>query len=125
MSEEQWIEIPGYPDYAVSSEGRVWNLKLNKELLGHPVGRTKKYTIKNQQGGWDTYSLDQILNGVDFGSELEPIRMRKIRVVETGEVFDNVEAVRAGLLADKSTIYKVLRGQLRHVAGVSLEYFYE
>lgn len=34
--EERWAQIDGFPGYAVSSHGRVMNLKFNRELTPRP-----------------------------------------------------------------------------------------
>ncbi len=121
---ETWAPIPGYPDYAVSSEGRVWNTKLNKELAGHRGDDRVLITIKNEHGEWDTYRKDQVLNSVDFKDMASQISVRKIRDVNTGDIWENADEVIKHLHADRSLVYKVLRGQRPHVGGVVLEYFY-
>lgn len=122
---EVWAEIPGYSDYAVSNQGRIWNLKLNKELDGSKSDSRIRVTMRNDQGGWDTYNKDQILNSVDFESMRMEIQVRKIRIVETGEIFHDAIEVAKRLLTDKSSVYKALKGTRPKVRGVELEYIYD
>jgi hypothetical protein len=121
---EKWAPIPGYPDYAVSTEGRIWNTKLNREVAGYRADGRTRISMKNEQGGWDSYRKDQILNSVDFVDMATQIPVRKVRDTNTGEIWENADDAIKHLHADRSEVYKVLRGQRPHVRGAVLEYFY-
>lgn len=121
---ETWAPIPGYPDYSVSSQGRIWNTKLNREVSGYRSDGRVRISMKNEQGGWDSYRKDQILNSVDFHDMAAELPIRKVREVNTGEIWDNADEAIKHLHADRSEVYKVLRGQRAHVRGAVLEYFY-
>ena len=124
MTNEVWAPIPGYPDYAISSEGRVWNVKLNKEVSGHRADGRTRVTLKNQNGDWHSYRKDQIINSVDFMEMSDRLPIRKVRDVDSGEIWENADEAIRHLRVDRSDAYKVLRGQRPHVGGVTLEYFY-
>lgn len=40
MLEEQWVPLPGYPNYEVSNYGRVVNVRSGKDLTPYPDKRT-------------------------------------------------------------------------------------
>jgi hypothetical protein len=68
----------------------------------------------------------------DDGSEFDPLTPsgrapwgKRIRVVETGEVFRSVRECARYLEADYTSIYKVLRGERKRHAGYTFEYYEE
>lgn len=75
---------------------------------------------------------DHLLN-IRFGNgrgvgvirkKLEDKKERRIRVIETGMVFRNVETLSKFINGDLSTIYKVLRGERISCRGYTFEYVY-
>lgn len=125
MSKEIWRQIPGYPGYAVSSRGHVMNTRLNKTIEGRPYGKQTRVSIKSKDGFWHEYPTDRLMSMVDFGDQESSVGIRKIRIVETGKVFNNVSEVATALVTDDSSVYKALRGDRPRVMGVTVEYFYD
>lgn len=37
MEQEVWCEIDGFPNYLISDHGRLWNLKFDKDVIGHAI----------------------------------------------------------------------------------------
>lgn len=52
-------------------------------------------------------------------------RARKVRIVETNEVFLTVENCARYIGGDASSIYRVLRGERISHKGYTFEYYYE
>ena len=123
--DEKWVTIPGYTEYAVSDQGRRMNLKLNKLQEGRHHGNQLRVSIRSQDGFYHEYNISRLMLMVDFSEERD-VKIRKIRNVDTGELYENAEHARRELNASsRSDIYKVLRGERPRVSGVQLEYFYD
>lgn len=123
--DEVWAEIPNYPGYAVSNLGRVLNTKLNRLMEGQPHGDRVRVSIKHADGYHHYYSIETLMNMVDFTRVDEPIRVRKIKIVDTGVIYDKVEDVAEALLTDTSSVYRALRGSRPRVMGKTVKYVYE
>lgn len=121
-NEEVWAAIPGYPGYAVSNRGRVMNVKLNRILDGRTQGGTTVVGIQDENRMLRYFDVAKLMIGCDFSAVDNQVSTRKIRVVETGEVFNNVNEISRALLTDKSSIYKALRGDRPRVMGVTIEW---
>ena len=52
-------------------------------------------------------------------------RARKVRIVETGDIFLTVENCAKYIGGDPSSIYRVLRGERISHKGLTFEYYYE
>lgn len=158
--QEIWAEIPGFPDYAVSSHGKVKNLRFDKELKQQTTSYGAKQVILRRNGksycrlvhrlvaecfvsgfrpdrnirhhnddnGDNFVENLRFKEGVGLGRYLdqhEPIRVRRILVTDTGQIFRSVLDAARFFNCDVSTIYKVLRGERPHHLGHQFEYYEE
>ncbi|QCG77558.1 HNH endonuclease [Microbacterium phage DizzyRudy] len=157
--EEVWAEVAGFPDYAVSTHGRVRNVRTHAVL--RPRNNSYGYTRVGLRKDGKTHDLyvhhlvakafitgyypgvqirhandnsDNSANnlrfrrGVRMGrlrSQPQRARARKVRIIETGEVFLTVENCAKYIGGDVSSIYRVLRGERVSHKGLSFEYYYE
>lgn len=83
--------------------------------------------LKPADGDWSNchvYNL-RLRRGARMGLLNKPgpdkVYVRQIRIVETGQVFRNVETCAAFLKTDPSNIYKVLREERPHHLGLTFE----
>lgn len=125
MKEELWVELNHYPNYAVSNKGRVLNMRLNRVLDGTIVGGRRVVSVKSDEGYFHQFSTDRLQALVDFSNGMPNLTTRKIKVVETGIMYDSVALAAKGFRTDSSTIYKALNGVIKTVMGVKLEYVYD
>lgn len=159
--EEKWAIIEDFPNYAVSTHGRVKNVKMGGRILKgtydsygncrvHLVRGNEKhnklvhrlmakaflpgfeevYKIKhinksNRQNQIQNLKLGQGRRTGVVRRDIEPPLFRKIRVVETEQVFMNVTSCARYFNCDKSTIYKVLRGDRESHLGLTFEWYIE
>lgn len=123
--DEVWASIPGYPGYAVSNTGRVWNTKLNRVVEGKIHGNQRRVSVRHADGYHHYYNIDTLMQMVDFEDQSIPVTARKIRIVDTGEVYDHVDGVARALYTDSASVYRALRGARPRVMGKTVEYVYE
>lgn len=161
MTEERWAQIEGFPDYAVSDQGRVMSLRFDRILKPRinsygnarvaltrdrevhdlyisrlvaeaflPEFRTE-YRVRHRRE--EEKANNEVTNlkfpeGKRFGqlakNVVGPV-YRKIRIVETGEVFRTVHDIARRLGCAPSSVYRVLRGDRRSHMGYTFEYFLE
>lgn len=159
MTEEQWAEVADFPNYAVSSLGRVMNIRTNAILrprdnsYGYSRvalrrdGKTfdvyvhhlvAKAFIKEYRDGTHIRHLREnsdngVMNlGFKKGKRMGQLnryprrtRARRVRIIETDEVFLTVENLAKYIDGDPSSIYRVLRGERYSHKGMTFEYVYE
>ena len=154
-----WAPIDGFDDYAISSHGRVKNLKFDRMLTPRSNGYGyKKVALRRENesherlvhqlvaqafvGGYyigakvkhhngdngDNHVFNlRLMAGAKLGRlvrEHDPVSPRRIKIVETGQVFRGAAEAARHLYCDKSSIYAVLRGTRKSHRGYSFEYCY-
>lgn len=62
MLYETWCEVPGYNQYLVSDQGRVWNTTLGRELRGyiHHKGM-RRVRIMNNEGKYVDWYIHRLV----------------------------------------------------------------
>lgn len=160
MTEERWAQIEGFPDYAVSDQGRVKSLRFDHILAprtnsyGQPrvvLMRDKvpheryvnrlvaeafipefklEYRVRwrNEDKSDNGVNNLKFPNGRRMGQLARTVPApvyRRIRIVETGEVFRSIDDLAKYLGGDPSSIYRVLRGDRKSHKGYTFEYFLE
>lgn len=159
MPDEVWVEVEGYPGYAVSNRGRVMNCHTNYIL--RPRDNSYGYSrvaLRRDGRTHDVYvhhlvakafitgyhdgvqirhehdNSDNHVNNLRFrrGARMGTLvrnprraRTRRVKIVETGEVFLTVENLAKYIQGDASSIYRVLRGERISHKGLTFEYAYE
>lgn len=51
MLDEQWVPMPGYPNYEVSNCGRITNVKTGRDLTPYPDKRTGAMRVALYRNG--------------------------------------------------------------------------
>lgn len=159
-NEERWAQIEGFPDYAVSTHGKVANTKHNRLLSLRPNSygglRVVLYDENGQRHDRYVHHLvaaafttgyipgtqvrqfdrdktnNNVFNlrfrgGVRMGNLVRkppPPNYRRIRIVGTEMVFDNISECADFVRGDTTSIYRVLRGEREMYKGYSFEYEY-
>lgn len=163
--EEVWVEIDGYPNYAVSNKGRIVNQETDMILRERP-NENGYMRVALYQNGWrrDHY-VHQLVAFAFFGdfrlgehlewvngdvSDNRPENLRtkkvkrelireaahlraaadeqyrpwgkRVRIVETGEVFRTVRDCANYINGDYSSIYRCLRNERASHMGFTFEY---
>jgi hypothetical protein len=156
MIEEQWAEIEGYPDYAVSNHGQVKSLRFNRLLkprgnsynlhrvtlyndrqarefyVHHLVAAAfidgyipgKQVRHRNDNNDNHVYNL-RFPEGVRLGRLIQnppQPKERKILIVETGVVYDDIHQCAEHIGGHTSSIYRVLRGERKNHLGYTFQY---
>jgi hypothetical protein len=157
--DEVWAEVENFPDYAVSTHGRVMNVRTN--VILRPRNNSYGYTrvgLRRDGRTHDVYvhhlvakafitgyypgvqirhAVDNSNNhvnnlrfrrGVRMGlvaKHPRKARARRIKIVETGQVFMTVESCASYINGDVSSVYRVLRGERVSHKGFTFEYLYE
>lgn len=153
-----WATIEEFPEYAISSFGRVKSLKFDRMLTPRSNGYGYQKVVLRRDGrsyeklvhrlvaqafvsGFRehtkvTHAEDntnnhvnnlRLLKGARMGrlvQEHDPVRPRRLKIIETGQVFRTAEDAARYLGGDKSSIYAVLRGDRRSHRGYTFEHFY-
>lgn len=157
---EHWAVIEEYPTYAVSSHGRVRNVRHGNFLESKPnsygyLRVTLSSPTKRQQifihqlvaqhfiSEWyqgvhvTHYDGDNTNNNVmnlrfkggkrhgQYIGRYDKVGVRRVRIVETGEIFRSVRDLARYIHGDVSTIYKVLRGVIPAYRGYTFEFYVE
>ena len=154
--EEVWAEIEGFPNYMVSTFGRVYNSSTHVYLKGRP---TQQGYLRVVIAGKDQYIAQLVakaffgafrhgmhvshVNGDKNNNSTVNLRLRagmrrvddnrenhrewgrRVRIVETGEVFRTVRDCANYIGGDYGSIYAVLRGKRNHHQGFTFEYYEE
>jgi hypothetical protein len=159
MSSEVWVEVEGFPGYAVSNRGRVMNRETNYIL--RPRDNSYGYSrvaLRKDGKTHDVYvhrlvakafitgyhdgvqirhkqdNSDNSVNNLRFrrGERMGTLvkrpkkaQARRIRIVETNQVFLSVDSCAKYIDGDASSIYRVLRGERETHKGFTFEYHYE
>lgn len=149
-SEEVWVPIEGYSDYHVSNRGRVYNTVTDRMmttgihkgafrrvnlydkgvLRGHYVHRL---VAKHFIPGWREGIGVKHHNGDSTDNRVENLyyegRIReranpnlKVKIIETGEVFDNVAAVARHIKGQPYNVRRVMDGTLSRHKGYTFMY---
>lgn len=160
---ELWLPIPDYPNYEISSEGRVWNKKRGVFLT--PCAKDNGYltvTLCNKNGHKSHYVHRLVartfydtdvdnrpqVNHIDgnkannFIGNLElctnaenlhhafrtglkrgsgPYPYKKVRVVETGEVYSNLHECARAIDGREGSISHCLKGNRKTHRGYHFE----
>lgn len=147
--------IEGYPDYFITSCGRVWSFKSNKFLklkkqktgycyvdLYNENGQTRFYIHRlvaeayiSNPSNFDT--VDHIdfnkennnVNNLRWMSRSENTRRKKnpkrVRCIETGEIFDSLAEAARAVGRDRTNICSCLKGRQKTCGGFHWEYYKE
>ncbi len=157
---ELWSEIEHFPNYLISSEGRLKNRTTGKLLNPSVRGRTSPYLRSNlcvygccstqnihvlvaeafigQVGaGFEVNHIDgnKLNNRVEnleivtpsqnvihaYSLGLRKPTNKKVRCIETGEVFDSYKAAAEHLGMSKQYVSMVMRGVVSHAKGYHFE----
>lgn len=154
---EVWHYVEDFPDYVVSSEGRVLNLKYDRLVTGTITDRGYvKVILVNKRGRKQFYvhqlvacaflgdwrpgtrvrhvNDDKTVNSVENlqvmgGESLPPINYesprlhaRRLRIIETGEVFRTAYDCARHIGGNATNIYRVLNGYRNSHRGFTFEY---
>lgn len=155
---EQWQEIPGFPNYAVSNQGRVANVRTGRVLKGGviPAGYlqvTLRRDITNfnkyihilvaeaflgprPYPGWEVNhihepKLDNRVVNLEWVSASDNVlhsyrtglrKTKKVRIVESGEIFKNASELAYHLGVSRSYVSNHLSGKILNVRGLHIEY---
>lgn len=158
---EVWKRVTDFPNYQVSSYGRVLNTERDRYLthiansrghlrvtlwaegvpqvvyLNHLVARTffgefeydSRIQVKHVNGDINDNHVDNLML---YKGTVRPDRAnrksgwgKKVKILETGEIFRTVQDCARYIGGDHSKIYAVLRGERRHHLGFKFEYYEE
>lgn len=155
---ERWVGIPEFPDYIVSTYGRVANYRLNHILSPRPAFNNNKKVQLRLDGRpyekmihrlvaeafLDDYAPHVNIKHIDDDKsnnhyrnlrmdtpergEYEEhdwpdgIKVRRLRIIETGQTFPSVEKCAAYVGTDNGSIYRVLNGTRRSAKGYTYEF---
>ncbi|AMM44439.1 HNH endonuclease [Arthrobacter phage GoCrazy] len=139
MQEEQWVEVEGYPNYAVSSYGRVMNVNTGEELSLRDNGRGYMRVALSNEGRVRDFYVQQLVAQAFFGAfdageqiewvngdrsnnQLENLRLKKrsrqMLYDEYGYVEDQSkvrgERVR---IVETGQVFRTARDCARHING--------
>jgi hypothetical protein len=163
--QETWIEIAGYPNYAVSNYGQVINVVTDTILKPRPNDRGYlRVRLSNDEDHGREFYIHKLVGQAFFNFPLEEhtihydddknnnsvsnLRLRKrvrtdistrplrgqekveyqrqwgkrIRIIETAEVFRTVRDCARYINGDYSSIYACLRGDRSSHRGFTFEY---
>ena len=147
---EDWRGIDEFPDYQVSSEGQVRNVRTGKVLTrslvqGYPVvpirrdNRPKNHyvhrlvamafirpdieglQVKFVNGDKDNCSVRNI-RVTDFRAPKPRANGRRILVVETGDLYNSVQQCADAINGRREGIYSVLNGRAWTYKGYHFQY---
>ena len=157
---EIWLPIPDFPNYEVSSNGRVRNIKTNRILKGELVkgyprvvlcdrGSYKPVTVHRlvadvfYDGDHDGFQVNHIdgdktnnfIGNLEWVTCSENLRHayrsglrsapcpkpRKVRIVETGEVFNTLSDCARHIGGTKTHVYECLDGVRKTHKGYHFE----
>lgn len=156
---ELWVKAKGFPDYEVSSEGRVRNSKTGRILKTQTATNgyenltlrkdNKQYTrnvhrlvadsfYDGDHEGRDVNHIDgdkknNFVGNLEFCSRKEntihafktglakSARSMKVRVIETGEVFESMRECARALGFSQTMLSDYFAGELKHCKGYHFE----
>jgi len=159
--EEVWIELDGYPNYAVSNYGSVINVKTDQVLKNRPDAKGYLRVSLSNRGIVRDHYIHQLVAKCFFGRfedgaqinwvngditdnftgnlrlrkrarqdilHMAPPRQpkawgKRVRIIETGQVFRTVRDCARYIHGDYSSIYACLRGIRRSHRGYAFEYY--
>ena len=124
MTEEKWAEIAGFPDYAVSDQGRVKSVRFDRILKPrtNSYGHHRVVLYRGTQAH-DFYI--HLLVSAAFRGEITPPRVRRVMVNESGMVFRTIGDCAEYIGGHPSSIYRVLRGERPSHLGYTFKYVEE
>lgn len=94
--EEQWKKIEGYPNYSISSIGRVRNDKTNKLLTPHPRSKGYLYVgIMNSNGKQDQFRVNRLVAQAFIPNPKGLPIVNHINEIKTDNRVENLEWVSA------------------------------
>ena len=120
---ELWLAIPDYPNYEVSSNGRVKNKTTNKILKQADVKGYRRVVLCDEKGHhpksvhrlvadtfleWCTSSENRI-HAFQTGLQ-RPSQNKHVKIVETGEQFDSMTDCAKHIQGDMKLISACIRG---------------
>ena len=120
----------GYARVALRKDGRTHDVYIHHLVAAAFIlGYRKGVTIKHKEDNGDNSVRNlRFQEGVRIGALNRTPRKpkaRRIRIVETNEVFLTVESCAKYIDGDVSSIYRVLRGDRLSHKGFTFEYKYE
>lgn len=163
MLDEVWMEIEGYPNYAINNYGDVVNIKTDKMLRQRPNDNGYLRVALSHEGQVQDFYIHQLVAYTFFaafepgdqiawvngditdnrpsnlrlkrksqmaildGMPARPQRQgswgKRVKILETGEIFRTVRECAKHIKGDYSSIYSCLRGERKKHRGFTFEYF--
>lgn len=153
MKNEFKGNIPDYPDYFITSCGRVWSFKRNKFLKPKNNGKGYLFVALSNENGRKNFYIHKLvaltyipnpegfdtIDHIDFDKnnncinnlrwlsrEKNSKRQRKIkciRCIETGEVFNSASEAARAVERTTSAICCCAGGRTKTCAGLHWEYY--
>lgn len=161
--EEVWVEVEGYPNYAINNRGEVLSLNNDRILKVRPNTEGYLRVALSHEGVVKDFYVHQLV-GQAFMSEFklgdqllhvngdntdnrpenlyprkrvqsdsllrrslippERFRGKRVRIIETGQVFRTARDCADYIGGDYSSIYSCLRGVRKQHMGYTYEYYY-
>ena len=156
---EKWVPINDFPEYEVSDEGRIRNIKTGRIMKSSVNSRgysqvclrsnKQQYTKRvhrlvadafhdKDRNDLDVNHIDgnkqnNKMSNLEFCSRKENIehayrtglkeepRKTKVRIIETGEVYDSLVACRKAIGGDRCQIHRCLIGKEKSCKGFHFE----
>ncbi len=120
----------GYSRVGLRKDGKTYDVYVHHLVAkAFILGYRKGVSIKHEKENSDNHVMNlRFMAGARLGSlnrTPKKVKARRIRIVETKEVFLTVESCADYIDGDVSSIYRVLRGERLSHKGFSFEYMYE
>jgi len=127
MNEELWTAVPGFPDYAISTIGRIKSLRYDRILSPRMNSYGKRRVVLyRDQIPHDLYVDKLLIEAFVYGvPTTRSVYFRRILVKELGKVFTSVQECADHIGGDPSSIYRVLRGERQSHLGYTFLYIEE
>lgn len=119
--EEEWAFIENWPEYMVSNQGRVYSVRFDRFLT--IKGTHNRPCVILSVNGYSERHLLHLLIEEAFGIKRELHEPgSKVRIIETDEMFDNIDACSQFINGDRGAISRCIRGERETHKGYTFEY---